>query len=210
LNNPTSAARGKRRTAAEQAVGPDNLATVPAPPLRLRLLGEFLLVCGDEVIGISSARIQSLLAQLALHRDVGQSRQQLAFLFWPDSSEAQARNNLRQLVHQLRRIWPEMDGWLTVNASRLAWRRELDLALDVDAFEGALARADAAERAVNLPSVKLNPHLEVCRRCAPGWPQAGVERTADHLARSQPWPAALPRSGRGTRVSASPDSPRSC
>jgi DNA-binding SARP family transcriptional activator/predicted ATPase len=109
-------------------------------------------MCGDQVIGISSARIQSLLAYLALHRDSGQSRQQLAFLFWPESSEAQARNNLRQLVHQLRRMWPTMDHWLTVDASRLSWRRELDLDLDVDAFEDALVRANAAERAGNAPA----------------------------------------------------------
>src|SRR5258708_19161075 len=43
-----------------------------------------------------------------------------------------------------------MDSWLTVDASRLSWRRELDLGLDVDAFEDTLARADAAERAGNL------------------------------------------------------------
>src|SRR5712691_4008009 len=119
----------------------------PSGPLRLRLLGDFLLTCGDEVIGISSARIQSLLAYLALHRDAGQSRQQLAFLFWPDSSEAQARNNLRQLVHQLRRIWPEMDSWLTVDASRLSWRPEVRLEIDVEVFERSVALADVADRA---------------------------------------------------------------
>lgn len=116
-------------------------------PLRLRLFGDFSLVCGDEVIGVSSARIQSLLAYLALHHDAGQTRQQLAFLFWPDSTEAQARNNLCQLVHQLRRMWHGADRWLIVDASRLAWRREVELSLDVQAFEDALAQANEAERA---------------------------------------------------------------
>src|SRR5712691_1717181 len=119
-------------------------------PLRLRLLGDFLLMCGDEVIGVSSARIQSLLTYLVLHRDAGQTREQLAFLFWPESSETQARNNLRQLVHQLRRMWPAVDRWLTIDASRLSWRHDADLGLDVDAFEDALASADAAERAGDL------------------------------------------------------------
>jgi DNA-binding SARP family transcriptional activator/predicted ATPase len=154
LNHPTSAARGERRISAEQAVSPDSRATAPARPLRLRLLGDFLLIWGDEVIGVSSARIQSLLAYLALHRDAGQTREQIAFLFWPESSEAQARNNLRQLLHQLRRIWPAMDHWLTVDARRLGWRHEMDLELDVAAFEGALARADAAEGAGDAPAVR--------------------------------------------------------
>jgi predicted ATPase/DNA-binding SARP family transcriptional activator len=130
--------------------GPHSPAAATAPPLRLRLLGDFLLMCGDEVIGVSSARIQSLLTYLVLHRDAGQTREQLAFLFWPESSETQARNNLRQLVHQLRRMWPAVDRWLTIDASRLLWRHDADLGLDVDAFEDALASADAAERAGDL------------------------------------------------------------
>jgi hypothetical protein len=69
-------ARGKRRaTHAELDSGRDNRATTPPEPLRLRLLGDFVLTCGDEVIGVTSARIQSLLAYLALHRDATQSRQ---------------------------------------------------------------------------------------------------------------------------------------
>ena len=66
--------------AAKQAGGPDTYA--PAQ-LRLRLLGDFVLMCGEEVISINSTRIQLLLAYLALHRDAEQTRQQLAFLFWP-------------------------------------------------------------------------------------------------------------------------------
>ena len=37
----------------------------------------------------------SLLAYLLFHRDTPQPRQHLAFLLWPDSSESQARTNLR-------------------------------------------------------------------------------------------------------------------
>jgi DNA-binding SARP family transcriptional activator len=71
--------------------------------LRMRLLGDFTLARGDEpVSGVTTARLCSLLAYLALHRDTPQFRHHLAFLFWPDSSEAQARNNLRQTLHTLR------------------------------------------------------------------------------------------------------------
>ena len=48
--------------------------------LRVRLLGDFSLVYGDEPLtGVNTPRLQSLLAYLILHRDAPQSRQQLAF-----------------------------------------------------------------------------------------------------------------------------------
>jgi DNA-binding SARP family transcriptional activator len=73
------------------------------PTLHLRLLGDFSLIYADrQVTSLNIIRLQSLLAYLVLHRDVPQQRQHLAFLFWPDTTEAQARNNLRQLLHQLR------------------------------------------------------------------------------------------------------------
>ena len=68
--------------------------------LRIRFLGEFSLVYDDRpVTGVNTPRLQSLLAYLVLHREAPQARRYLAFLFWPDSSEAQARTNLRKLFH---------------------------------------------------------------------------------------------------------------
>ena len=85
--------------------------------LHLRLLGGFRLVYGGEpVAGIDSPRLQSLVAYLALHRDLPQPRRQLAYLLWPDSSEAQARTNLRNLLHHLRRALPEADRFLRLEA----------------------------------------------------------------------------------------------
>jgi len=97
--------------------------------------------------------MRSLLAYLALHRGTGQTRQQLSFLFWPDSPEAQARNNLRQLLHQLRRTWAGCTRWLSLGPNRLEWRRELAVDVDVEAFEHAVAQADEAEQAHDLPAL---------------------------------------------------------
>ena len=70
--------------------------------LRLQLLGGFHLVAGDRAVtGLESPRLQSLVARLALHAGVPQPRQQLAYLYWPDSAERQARANLRRLVYDL-------------------------------------------------------------------------------------------------------------
>jgi DNA-binding SARP family transcriptional activator len=70
-----------------------------APALNIRLLGEFSLEYdGTPVTGVRTQRLQSLLAYLLLHRDAPQSRAHLAFQFWPDSTEAQARSNSVVLV----------------------------------------------------------------------------------------------------------------
>jgi predicted ATPase len=123
--------------------------------LYIRLLGSFSLASGDEPLdGINSARLQSLFAYLALHRDTPQLRQRLAFLFWPDSGEAQGRNNLRQLLHALRQAAPSLDGVLLADNHTLRWSPDALIHLDVAEFESALTLAETARRQ-NEPGVLL-------------------------------------------------------
>ncbi|HEX6479354.1 MAG TPA: BTAD domain-containing putative transcriptional regulator [Ktedonobacteraceae bacterium] len=117
------------------------------PTLQMRLLGEFSLIyAGQQVTSLNSMRLQSLLAYLMLHRDVPQQRQRLAFLFWPDTTEAQARNNLRQLIHQLRQAFPPVEHYLSADIHMLHWRPITPFQLDVAEFKQALTLADAATR----------------------------------------------------------------
>src|SRR5262249_13655297 len=68
--------------------------------LEIQVLGEFCLVYADASLSqITAPRLQALLAYLMLHRAAPQPHHRLAFPLWPDTSEAQARTNLRQLVH---------------------------------------------------------------------------------------------------------------
>src|SRR5690349_20369795 len=115
--------------------------------LHIRLLGDFGLIYADrQVTSLNTMRLQSLLAYLVLHRDIPQQRQHLAFLFWPDTTEAQARNNLRQLLHQLRQAFPAVEHFLSANTHTLHWHLVTPFHLDVAAFEQALTLADAASR----------------------------------------------------------------
>jgi DNA-binding SARP family transcriptional activator len=119
------------------------------PVLSIRLFGDLDLRYGDRLLSpLASARAETLLAYLVLHRDAPQSRQRLAFVLWPDSSEAQARTNLRHLLHDLRRALPDADRFLDVSARTLRWRMDAPYWLDVAAFEDALGRAqdDATDR----------------------------------------------------------------
>lgn len=117
-------------------------------PLRIRLFGE-LDVREDEKPGapLESARARSLLAYLVLHEGVAQSRQRLAFLLWPDSSESQARTNLRHLLHTLRSAVPAVTPYLDVTPQTIRWHGEGECWTDVAAFEAALARAADADPA---------------------------------------------------------------
>lgn len=75
--------------------------------LDIKLLGGFCLSCANKpVVGVTTQRPQALLAYLVLHRDIPQTLQQLAFQFWVDSTEAQARTNLRRELHHLRQGLP--------------------------------------------------------------------------------------------------------
>src|SRR5712692_10437503 len=115
-----------------------------APTLHIRLLGDFSLFYNDrQVTSLNTTRLQSLLTYLVLHRDVPQHRQHLAFLFWPDATEAQARNNLRQLLHQLRQALPAVEQFLSADKHMLHWHSVTPFNLDVAAFEQTLTLADA-------------------------------------------------------------------
>src|SRR5918998_1938559 len=114
------------------------------PVLSMRLFGSLDLRYGDRLLSpLSSARAETLLTYLVLHRDTPQSRQHLAFILWPDSDEAQARTNLRHVLHDLRSALPDADRFLDVSPRTLRWRTDASYWLDVAAFENALSRSRA-------------------------------------------------------------------
>ncbi len=123
--------------------------------LHIRLLGDFSLIYADrQVTALNAMRLQSLLAYLVLHRDIPQPRQHLAFLFWSDTTEAQARNNLRQLLYQLRQVFPPVDRFLSADTHMLHWQPVIPFHCDVVDFEEALARADAARQVNDQPALQ--------------------------------------------------------
>lgn len=75
--------------------------------LEISLLGNLhITVRGVLVTTVDSPRLRFLLAWLLLHVDTPQPREFLACLLWPESASLQARTNLRQLLHHLRRALP--------------------------------------------------------------------------------------------------------
>jgi DNA-binding SARP family transcriptional activator len=113
--------------------------------MEVYLLGQFQVkVDGETLTGLVHARLQELLAYLLLQQGRSVSRQQTAFLFWPDSSENQARTNLRNLLHRLRSALPALDQFLIQEESYLQWRDDLVFTCDVIEFEAAVSGAKTA------------------------------------------------------------------
>ncbi|MBI1299632.1 AAA family ATPase [bacterium] len=108
------------------------------------MFGNFVLKNVDQSVFVKSARQQSLVAFLALHAGTPHSRQSLAFLFWPDSSEEQAHTSLRNLLFQLRRDLPEIECLLCFGTRAVEWCSEAGVTVDVAAFRRALDRAKEA------------------------------------------------------------------
>lgn len=113
--------------------------------VQIRLLGEFEFLYNGQVVGgLYADRPQSLLAFLLLHHGTPQSRQRLAFLLWPDSTEGQARTNLRNLLHTLRQTIPNADKYIVANSATIHWQLQDNDILDVVQFETALQKAGEA------------------------------------------------------------------
>ena len=108
--------------------------------MRIELFNNLLITCAQQpVLSVNTNRLQSLLAWLVLNSESPQPREQLAFLLWPESIESQARTNLRQLLHHLRRALPAECCYLEADNHSVQWRRDPACTIDVVEFEAALA-----------------------------------------------------------------------
>ena len=116
------------------------------PVLEIRILGNVDVRSGESQLApLESARAVSLLGYLLVHRGVALPRERLAFLLWPDSTEAQARTNLRHVLHTLRRGLPDADRFVEVTSRTLRWRADAPYWLDLAEFERALAEGRLAD-----------------------------------------------------------------
>src|SRR5262245_32633593 len=87
--------------------GPDE------PILRVALLGPPNVTWAGRPLPIPRRQARALLYRLAGLRPV--PRQQLCFLFWPDTPESDARRSLAHLLTHLRRSLPAPEVVLTAN-----------------------------------------------------------------------------------------------
>jgi DNA-binding SARP family transcriptional activator len=132
--------------------------------LDIRLLGEFaVLTDGVPLTTINSQRLQCLLAYLLLHREAPVARQRLAFLFWPDSTEAQARSNLRNLLRALSQALPvNGEHFVEADGPMVQWLQGAPYTLDVDSLLKALDQAQTAQDLQQALDLYRGPLLPLC------------------------------------------------
>jgi DNA-binding SARP family transcriptional activator len=139
------------------------------PSLAVCLFDQFYLaVDGVPVTALQPGRQQALLAYLILHRATPVPRRHLAFLFWPDSSEAQAHANLRQTLHFIRRSASAVAASLALDGRTVQWLPQDPWTVDVIEFERCVAQAAAAERDHYAPAASQlsgRPRLQLDRHC---------------------------------------------
>lgn len=105
----------------------------------VRLLGQFLISLDGVPIQINSRPAQSLLAYLIINAGIAYRREKLAGLLWPDATEANARNNLRQALWRIRKSL-ETDAsashpFILVDDLTIAFNNETDYSLDTKKLE---------------------------------------------------------------------------
>jgi DNA-binding SARP family transcriptional activator len=123
--------------------------------LQIQLLGNFRVRCDDILVNFNSQRLQDFLLYLLLHRGASHNRHQLAYLFWPESSDSQAQTNLRNILYLLRKHFAAVDDFLKIDNQYILWRPNPALSLDVDKFELLAELANQLENSQDLESLEL-------------------------------------------------------
>ncbi|MEB3331667.1 MAG: AAA family ATPase [Synechococcaceae cyanobacterium] len=115
--------------------------------LRIRLLGEFRWSLGDHTaLEPPSERLQALLAYLLLHADGPRARAEVAARLWPETSDAEARANLRRRLHELVRLMPGGERRLVVTPRTVHWLDGEDCRVDLMEFEAVWRESRQAPR----------------------------------------------------------------
>src|SRR5947209_6389923 len=124
--------------------------------LHIYLFGKFCVRRNDQVLdGFEARKVQELFCYLLLHRDQSLLRETLASLLWPESTTAQSKKSLRQVLWQLQsalgsQTEPINDRVLLVEPDWVQLNPEADLWVDVTVFEQASALAQ------KIPGKELN------------------------------------------------------
>ena len=115
--------------------------------LSLSFLNTFQAILDSKPITqFRSNNNKGLLVYLALQSERSFPREVLATLFWPEESESNARNNLRQSLHQLRKVLGDLENpgeaYLLVTRQTVQFNADSDFNLDVNHFWQLVDRGD--------------------------------------------------------------------
>ena len=148
--HPPICAEPERRVAGLPAEPDAGRAPMPdrAGPV-LQLFGAAMLIGDGTTLAFARQRRFQLLCYLALAaRSVDRDR--LAFLFWPDEANDEARRHLRKMLYDLKSLPALVDTPLRADAVGVEWRIDTD----VRRFEAALQAGRRSEAiAIGAPAL---------------------------------------------------------
>ena len=124
--------------------------------LSVRLLGQFDVAKNGSTIEVVYRPAQLLLAYLILNAGTAQRREKLAGLFWPDSSETNARNNLRQALWRVRKALegeePAEQNYIVADEATITFVLASEYWLDVDQLRETSNTTDSIEDLIGVVS----------------------------------------------------------
>ncbi|SDZ78586.1 BTAD domain-containing putative transcriptional regulator [Rubrimonas cliftonensis] len=105
----------------------------------IRVIGGFALLGADGPVDLRNRKAQAIVAHIALSSPPVQPRERLAFALWSERAAEQARQSLRQTLHDLRRaLGAAFDELVDVRRDAVGLRHEaftVDVLSLVDALE---------------------------------------------------------------------------
>jgi predicted ATPase/DNA-binding SARP family transcriptional activator len=108
--------------------------------LEVRLLGQFNICLDGKPVEIRSRPTQLLFAYLLLHVGIPHRREKLAGLLWPDSTEHNARSNIRQALWRLKKAIGTDDDppreYILADHFTIAFNPDSEYWLDTSELEG--------------------------------------------------------------------------
>ncbi len=137
--------------------------------LSIYMLGSPHLTLDGEPVKIPTSRAIPLLAYLAL-TGIGQTREMLAALLWPDSNQKQALAALRTTLWRLKSAG--LENWITLDRDEITLDLHKGIEIDVIKFQNALDRC----------STHGHPPSQICLYCTSALTEAVALYHGDFLA----------------------------
>lgn len=115
---------------------------------------------GKAITGFPAQQHCLLFYYLLLNRQSPQTREQIATVFWGDSSASMARKNLRNLLWRLnqafRSVGASLEDFIFVKEDYIAFMTSDSYSLDIDEFEAALhCSQEHTSQELNLEEISL-------------------------------------------------------
>lgn len=105
--------------------------------VEIRLLGQAHFAVNGKPFPFSAPpKTLPLLVYLITHRAAPCSRETLAYSLWPDTSEDEARTNLRRHIHRLSKALPDIGvAWIITEGVNVQWNANAPCDADVSTYE---------------------------------------------------------------------------